>query len=451
MSKITKKIIGSVFLFAFSFFSFAETNLPDSSAIRAGLIETWFEAPLALVRLNEPETKRNEAGDEFQISMEETDTSFTIAVAPRAMLSMSVYEKEGKQTRLETVYPKEAQGSWILSRNKSDGSANYIRYYFSSDTNVYVQFEPGKTTSEGNFILYNFYAVCGKPTGVPFSYFYTASFSSVKKLMKDFPWEYAEHDAELYDNEKNMIQIIRSRLPDLVYADDAMYNEFGEPVSILTGKKREIAKEDADKISLSSAGFVKWIADGMVYPITKGALKREAILQKTVSCNDVGYQGVLRQTYSTSFALDWTRNIAAALRSTVSGKTLRYEDSGVDMNEEPFAALRTENGIQKSAGYIKDTGYKANCLIPLLYVLASRYPGEFYFAAVRQTDRKARPEIKFFSECAVLFPYFDTGGTFQCAVFRNGKEYTLSKFTASFRDDFVHLTRARSVKEFVPQ
>lgn len=448
---MNKKLFASILVFAFSVFIFAENEIPDSSSIRASLIETWFEAPLALVRLNETEVKKNEAGEEFQISLEETENTFTIVVAPRAMLAMNVYEKDGKQTRLETVYPKEAQGSWILSRNKNDGSAIYIRYYFSSDTNVYVQFEPSKTTSEGNFILYNFYAVRGNPTGVPFSYFYKASFNEVKKLMNKFPWEYADHDSQLYENEKNMIQTIRSRLSDLVYADDAMYDEFGKPVSILTGKEREVAKEDADKLSLSSAGFVKWIADGIVNPMTNGALKREPLLQKTVSYNEVGYQGILQQTYSTSFALDWTRNIATALFSIESEKMIRYENAGIDMKEEPFASVLTENGMQKNAGYIKDTGYKAADLVPLLYVLASRYPGEFYFAAIRQIDRKAKPEIKFFSECAVIFPYFDATGSFQCAVFRNGKEYTLSKFVANFRDDFVHLTRARSVNQFTPQ
>ena len=55
-------------------------GVPDSSEIRKSLRETWFEAPLDLVRDNRPELRTNNVGIQFQIRLEETDSSFNIFV-----------------------------------------------------------------------------------------------------------------------------------------------------------------------------------------------------------------------------------------------------------------------------------------------------------------------------------------------------------------------------------
>ena len=41
-------------------------ELPDSSGIRATLVESWFEAPLSAVRQNNTEIRQNEFGKSFQ-------------------------------------------------------------------------------------------------------------------------------------------------------------------------------------------------------------------------------------------------------------------------------------------------------------------------------------------------------------------------------------------------
>lgn len=431
---------------------FALNVIPDSSDIRKELRETWFEAPLSSVRENRTEVRTAKDGNRFQIRLEETDTTFSVVVAPRTEMPVDVYSESGKETAMQDVYSSSAPGSWLLIRDKRSGNPICVRYYFAADSGVYIQFSPIGKNAYGDFVIFGNYCARQVPTGLPFERFYAMSFSDIAALTKHtLPWHCVAIHEDAYDTTLSMIRVIRSRLANLVYADDAMYDENGNPVSILTGAPRRMHAEDAGKMSLSSAGFVKWIADGIVYPMTKGALKRRPLLEPTVTYDPVGFQGVLSEKYNISFALDWTRNLAAAVFSVATGKTCLYPESGVDMSEDPFAAEMTADGIKNTVGYVKDSGYPASSLASLLYVFAVEYPGECYLAAIRETDRKRIPEVHAFNQCAIFFPYFDTAGKFQCAVFRNNAESTLAEFSRTFRNDFIHLTRMRTTATFNPQ
>ena len=109
---------------------------------------------------------------------------------------------------------------------------------------------------------------------------------------------------------KQMSAVIQEKLPYISLVDDAMYDETGELVHISTGKKFEKSEKTADsekKLLLSSAGFVKWIADGLVEPMSGGLLKRDPLIKETVEVKDNGRQGVLSQKYDLFFSLNWTK------------------------------------------------------------------------------------------------------------------------------------------------
>ena len=117
-------------------------GVPDSSEIRKDLVETWFEAPLSAVRMNRPEIRTNSVGQKFQIRLEETEDTFNIFVAPYARIEVDVYSDKGKSTEVQDVFPGDAPGSWLLVRDKKTGKPLRIRYYFASDSEVFVQFVP---------------------------------------------------------------------------------------------------------------------------------------------------------------------------------------------------------------------------------------------------------------------------------------------------------------------
>lgn len=453
MIKMMKKTILAFSFILAGFCLFAENNsfgIPDSAEIRRDIQETWLEAPLTTVRNNKPEILNNIAGQKFQVRLEESDSTFNIFVSPEMMMNVDFMSDTGKITKKQEVYPGDAAGSWVLIRNKKDGKPIRIRYYFVPNSDVYIQFSPYNRTSVCDLVIFGNYAVKNVPTGIPFDRFYTASFAEVQRITKiNVPWNFVTCDPEMYHSVHQMAAVIREKLPGIVYHDTAMIDENNKTVDFATGKEIQLEK-DSDKQPLSSAGFLKWIADGLVEPIAGGKLKRYPLLSQTVEYKDIGYQGVLSNQYSLSFALDFVRNLSSAVLSVNTGMVYKFNESGVDVTIEPFATGLTDNGIVNTVTFIKDCGYNIDVLRSLLYVLANTEPGTIYFGAIRETDYRS-PEVKVFNKNVVLMPYFETNGLFNCYVFINGTEMTLSDLLSRFRKDFVYLTRVRSNDTFFPE
>ncbi len=453
MIKMMKKlfIAGSLILAAFGLF--AENNsfgIPDSSEIRKDIYETWLDASLITVRNNVPEILSNISGQKFQVRLEESESTFNIFVSPRMLMNVDFVSDSGIVTKEQEVYPGDAAGSWVLIRNKKDGKPIRVRYYFVSNSDVYIQFSPYNRTSVCDLVIFGNYAVKNVPTGVPFEKFYTASFSEVQKITQiNVPWKYVTCDPEMYHSVHQMAAVIREKLPGLIYYPTGMIDENNKTVDFITGDEIRLIS-DEEKIPLSSAGFLKWVADGLVEPIAGSKLKRYPLLSQTVEYKDIGYQGILSNEFSLSFALDFVRNLSSAVLSVNTGMVYKFNESGVDVTIEPFATGLTDNGLVNTVTFINDCGYSAGVLKSLLYVLANTEPGIIYFGAIRETDYRT-PEVKVFNKNVILMPYFETTGLFNCYVFMDGTEMSLSEFIRRYKDDYVYLTRVRSNDRFFPE
>ena len=436
------------------FAAYNRLGIPDSSEIRKGLEERWFTAPLSEIRMNQPEIRANDNGEKFQIRLEENDSTFNVFVSPRALVKVNVFSDKGMYTEEQELYPGDIAGSWVLIRDKRSGKALRIRYYFLKNSEVFIQFTPQGKTALADLVIYGNYAARGVPTGMSFEKFYSASFDDVMNITETkLPWNYVLIDTDMYQSMKQMCAVIRERLPSITLVQDAMYDEKNELVHISTGKKFEnIEKSDNSekKLLLSSAGFVKWIADGLVEPVSGGLLMREPLIKETVSVKDNGRQGVLSQRYDLFFAMNWVRNLASAVVSVYSGKNYLFNQSGVDVTVNPFASSITEKGVANTVTFVENSGYTVPVLNSLLYVLAATEPGTLYFGAIRGADRTVSPEIMAFNECVAFFPYFQDDGSFACAVFMNGREMSLENFLYYYYEDFVYLTRVKSSERFYP-
>ncbi|MCQ2575266.1 MAG: hypothetical protein MJ162_00885 [Treponema sp.] len=433
------------------FAAYNSFGIPDSSEIRANLIERWFEAPLEEVRTNLPEIYSNAAGEKFQVRLEETDTTFNIFVAPRTVIDVKVYSSKGVTTEKQDVYPGELPGSWVLVRNKKTGKPIRIRYYFNANSDVYVQFTPSGKTALADLVIFGNYAARGASTGLPFNAFYRTSIEDVLTMTKRaLPWDYVKIDNGRYGNILQMAGVIQQHLPEILYVPNAVYDEENKLVQIFNGKPFDNDDAEENRLYLSSAGFVKWIADGLVQPLAGGYLKLQPLFTPTVEYKDNGHIGVLSQKYDLFFALNWIRNTAAAVTSVYTGKTYTFDQAGIDVNINPFAATLLPDGTMNTTSFIKDTGYQVAILRSLLYVLAATEPDTLYFGAIKGTDRSVSPEIQAFNECITFLPYFDCNNLFNCFVFMNGRAMSLSDFCTLYKDDFVYLTRVRASDYFFP-
>ena len=455
MKKLNGKIFIGLFLLLLAAPVFADYNswgIPDSSEIRKGLKERWFEASLEDVRMNLPEIYDNDAGQKFQVRLEESDSTYMIFVAPCATINVKVYSNKGMSYEQQEIYPGEAPGSWVLVRDKKTNKPIRIRWYFSVDSDIYVQFTPYGRTAVADLLIYGNYASKGASTGIPFDKLYEISFADVMKMTAiSLPWKYVTVDGDKFGSVLQMAGMIQKNLGRVMFVQNAMYDEDGKLIQITNGKAFDTENQDPTKLYLSSAGFVKWIADGLVEPIAGTKLKRAPLVKETVSVKENGYQGVLSQKYNLFFALDWIRNLAAAITSVNNGKVYMYNEAGTDVTINPFAATISGVGTVNTVTFIEDTGYNVSVLKSLLYVLAATESGNFYFGAIRETDKTITPEIKVFNDCVAFFPYFSSNGSFGCFVYMNGKQISLDDFCMIYPDAYIYLTRARASKDFYPE
>ena len=253
-----------------------------------------------------------------------------------------------------------------------------------------------------------------------------------------------------------MIAVIRENLDRIHYLEDAAYDEDGAPIYISTGKQRIEAPEitEAGDLALSSAGFLKWIVDGLVIPVAGSYTRLDPLVIPTVEFRQGSFAEGIREEYEVSFSLNWTRNLAAAVLSIYSGRNFYHNTSGCDVQIEPFSAEISKDGtLANSLGYLQDSGYRINTIKGLLYVLAATEPGKMYLGAVRQNNRSVTesPEVHFFTESVAIFPYFDAYNRFEVVIFEKGKEISLEAFMEKYKDSYLHLVRINASERFFPQ
>ena len=442
---------------ASSFALYNRQGIPDSSEIRQNLVESWFTAPLEAVRDKMPELHRNNVGTVFQVRAEENDDYLMIIVAPRQKMAVDMYSGGEVMSSSVDVYPANNSGSWILYRNPTTGAPLFIRYYFASDADVFMQISSMGSKAVADFVVYGSYAARGVPVGIPFQRLYKTSFLEVHELTKQtLPWNYINTMPALYHPVLQMIAVIRENLDRIHFLEDAAYDEDGSPIYISTGKQRIEAPEiaEAGDLALSSAGFLKWIVDGLVIPVAGSYTRLDPLVIPTVEFRQGSFAEGIREEYEVSFSLNWTRNLAAAVLSIYSGRNFYHNTSGCDVQIEPFSSEVGKDGkLANSLGYLQDSGYRINTIKRLLYVLAATEPGKMYLGAVRQNNRSVTetPEVHFFTESVAIFPYFDAYNRFEVVIFEKGKEISLEAFMEKYKDSYLHLVRINASERFFPQ
>lgn len=460
--KLKKIFLCLTFSFLFTAVSFAEYNsygIPDSTEIRKSIINSWFTQNISELRNKNSEIRKNQIGETFQIRMEEKVSSYAIIVAPQSYLNVDLISEQSKQTVQMAVYPEGAPGSFVLFRDKASGKSQKIQWYFNPDADVYLEFYENFNKTYADMIVCSSYLARSVPIPVKFNQIFSSSFENVLNWTKNsINWKNIKVIPGQYQETFQMIQIIRENIEKMDYAENACYNENGELYSILTGRKftlldekgKEYFPEENGRLTLSGAGFVKWIIDGLVSEYTGKGTKIQEMLIPTVEYSATSKNGVLSQEYNLSFSLDWCRNLSAKVQSLRLSKDYDFKTGGLDVNQNFFVAENINGSLVSSAGYLKDTGYSIRKLKSLLYVLAVREPSYFYLAAIKTPSSVKRDEMVF-NNCAAIFPYFDDAGHFDCAIFMMNSEVSLSDFVSANENSYIHLERVKASNYFKPK
>jgi hypothetical protein len=415
--------------------------IPESVGIREYCIDTWFTRPLEELWTLPPEIHINQYGKRFQVILEQEREVFHIALRPEIQLETDVFSPDGVETFVSVAFRDKTPGSWILTRETATGNPVMITCFISGESQVYIQLRPWGQKVQADFVIFGFPLIRGSPLDIPFERLYTASLEDLQRWTPDIPWRYT--DTQMYTGVKHMIGVIRENLPRIVPVPDAAYNEQGQLVSAFAGNTlRPTAGKG--KLELSNPGFLKWIVDGIIQPVTgKNSDLTFLLGRSTVAHSPGSFAAVLSTRYNLSFSLDWTRNLAAAAAVAQNRRKMLPSVEETDVRMVPVVSGRRTY-------HTADGGYSPAVIPALLYVHTAENPDTFLLAAIRQTDRSSATEIQYYNSCAVIFPYVDSYGRFEAVVFENGQEIALEEFLQKYRDAYIYLSKIKAVGWFAP-
>jgi hypothetical protein len=419
-------------------------SAPDSADIRARLWTSVIAANPEQVLAMRARVEANPWGS-WQLSMDRSADAFYISLIPARRTSTAAGGGNSAS------YPQYGQGTWIIKRSKATGAFMQAKIFLRSDPGTFARIYPFGGRSRMDIVAYG--GVLYREVILPLSFedSLRSPLSRIMKLTADVvDWSLFSPDPALHAEARALAASIRQRLPGLRYDDDGALDADGRPVYIAS------LLPQGPNPGLNCSGFVKWITDGILYPLTGSWLSVVAIKERMTDWRGTSFTEKFEETHDPFFGLDWSRALAKeAWQVMYPGRT---EDSPLahDVSDPPFALIVNDsNPVNGGSTYrsftdnFDDAGIEVAGLKAALFLLASREPGRFYLAQFNSRDPNP-PRLRRYFHIAALFPYFDTDGIFKVAVFESAEETSLDRIMRSTTYEYVKLVRMPTSARFEP-
>lgn len=349
------------------------------------------------------------------------------------------YEQQG-QRYFVFIHPQDDEfeiaspGTWIVRRNRENGDINQIKIFLQSHEGSYIRLQPhGRNTrmevSLGGYTLYR-----NIPVPVSMTRALTLPFSTLQRAtagLVDWNLVLVDPADPGYRLVAQLAEEVRRYLRYLPDAEDGAIDEAGSFVFIETLRAME------DNPGLNCSGFAKWVIDGMYHSRTGSWLPVADMRQKHLDLRGNPWSVAFEDQRDPWFGLDWTRNLATAMRALDRGPSAWDNPQAQDITTIPVA------------GYLPNVGYAVEDLPGVFYWLALKEPGNIYLGSVNRSFGTA-PVLRQHSHVVVFFPYFDERGSLQVAVMERNVESSLTSLQRRYRGDFVHLVRVPATLPFSP-
>jgi len=434
------------------------TRIPDDSLLRIKLKDTWFTDTPGSVLARRGATETLESGERVQVGAIEGKDEFMVILSRELFSGRIAVDNSPAVPRRGTgQFPGWAQGSWMLTRRKDTGAGTLIRIFLRSDQYAYIQFRPlNAEKCQMDVVLYGSYAVRSLPLAVSFNRLYTMPLNDILKLAGDkFPRRYFDIDPQYYRDNRRLVAQIRGNIKGLKFADDGAIDENGNYVFIETLKPQKPASA-----GLNCSGFVKWLIDGILRPVT-GARLPITPLKAPFGERGSSFTELWEERRDPYFGLDWIRNLAAEANGTLRSSSYRALKEFEVRSDNFSLVLVNENRTfvtNNYPGFLEEAGYGIDGIHPLLYTLAIDEPYSFYLAAVNneiaapvtRTNMRGTPQLRQYFHVAALFPYFDEYGVFHIAVFESAEETSFASFKSRYPGHCVNLVQIPVVSAFDP-
>ena len=399
-------------------------RIVDDSALRSSVMESWILESPGKVLAKSRALFNLPGGGRVELRPESGKEEFMLIFA--------------RELNSSGHFPVWSQGSWILTRRNDTGAATRIRVFLRSDQYTYIQFRPFSADKcLMDVVLYDAFLVRSLPLPVPFERLYTMPLIEILSIAGDkFPRRYFEPSPADYRDHRILVAKVREKLPGLRFADDGALDQEGRYVYINTGLDQN------GQPGLNCSGFVKWMIDGILRPVTGKRLEIHP-LKAPFGNRGSSFTDLWEELRDPFFGLDLIRNLASQAGTTFYSPAYGSLDE-IEVRREPFSqvVLRSANNsaIHSYPGFMENAGYGVEGLLPLLYTLAIDEPGRFYLAAVNNeigppttaANLRGIPRMRQYFHIAALIPYFSENGTFQIAVFESAAETSFNAFRNRF-------------------
>jgi len=433
------------------------SRISDDSLLRNRLKDTWFLDSPRNVLSRRAIVETLESGERVEVSVIEGRDEFMVILSRELIRGrLATDANPGYSRRPTGLFPGWAQGSWMLTRNKATGEPTLIRIFLRSDEYTYIQFRPfGPDKSQMDVVLYGGYITRSMPVAVPLERLYTMPLNEVLRLAEGkIDFHYFEPDPVMYRDTWSFVNHVRQRLGSLSFADDGAIDENGSYVYI------DSLQPQTERPGLNCSGFVKWLIDGILRPVTGQRLSITP-LKAPFGNRGSSFTANWEESRDVYFGLDWIRNLAAQTNGTLRSSGYRALEE-FEIRHDIFSyIIMNENNrfVDRSyPGFLNEAGYGIEGLRPMLYTLAIDEPYSFYLAAVNteirapitRTNLRGSPILRQYFHVAALVPYFDEFGIFRIAVFESAAETSFNTFRARYPAHYINLVKIPVRSAFDP-
>jgi hypothetical protein len=458
MSRVLFFLITSLFITPVYSLDLPSSQIADDSTLRVALKDTLFTESPAKLSAQPSRIEYLQNGERVEVRIQENRNEVMVLISRELMSGRIAVDKNPAVPRMGTgQFPGWAQGSWMLTRSKRDGSGTLIRIFPRSDQYTFIQFR--SFTADKclmDVILYGGFVVRSLPIPVPFDRLYTMKLNDILKLAGDkFPRRYFDPEPEYYRDSRKFISLVRARLGELRFSDDGAIDENGSYVFIKTLQNQSSVSQ-----GLNCSGFSKWLIDGILRPVT-GKRLSIAPLKAPFGERGSSFTENWEERRDPFFGLDWIRNLASEANRTLrSDKYSGLEEFEV-RNENFSSMMVIENRAfvtNSYPGFTGEAGYSIEGLYPLLYTLTIDEPFQFYLAAVNTElgasitpeNPRGAPRLRQYYHIAALVPYFDEYGIFRIVVFESASENSFNTFRSHYPEHYVNLVKIPISSGFDP-
>ncbi|MCL2410003.1 MAG: hypothetical protein FWC97_00020 [Treponema sp.] len=432
-------------------------RISDDSILRHRLRESWFIDSPQRVLNQHARIELLQTGERVEVrAVKDREEVHIILARERMSGRVATASAPAVERRQTGQFPHWAQGSWMLTRNITTGEGTLIRIFLRSDQFTFIQLRPSNNeTSLMDVIVYGGYVSRSLPIPVPFERLYTKPLNDILRLVEGrFPIRYFEPDPALYRDTRTFVANVRQHLGSLKFADDGAIDENGNFVFIAS-----LQEQNPQTAGLNCSGFVKWLIDGILRPVTGERLTIPPLREP------FGERGSLftanwEERRDVFFGLDWIRNLAAEANRTLrSPEFSALEEFEVRTGNFSSIMLSQRGNLTRisAPGFLSEAGFAVEVLHPLLYTLAIDEPFSFFLAAVNREiatpnhiSIRGTPRLRQYFHVAALVPFFDEFGIFRIAVFESAEETSFDRFRRTHSGRHVNLVKIPISPRFEP-